>query len=89
MKVEFKPGYYEWHVIVNGNIFYTFGDIIEDIPHPLTKENLLTTCESFVSLMELDLASKEIEYDAYIPIMLLEAMKKELWDRYGTEEIGG
>ena len=83
MTVDFKPGYYEWHVIVDGNIFYTFGDIIEDIPYPLTKENLLTTCEDFVYLMELELASKGIEYEAYIPIMLLEVMKKELWHRYG------
>ena len=47
------------------------------------KENLLTTCEDFISLMELELASKGIKYEPYIPIMLLETMKKELWHRYG------
>lgn len=84
MKVEFVPGYYEWNVLVDGNVFYTFGDIIEDIPYPLTKDNCESFAESLVNSMEIDLQSREevIEYDPFIPILLLERIKTEIWNRY-------
>jgi hypothetical protein len=83
MTVEFKPSYYEWDVFVDGEIFYTFGDFIEEIPYPLTKDNLTTFCESMVSAMEIDLTNRNCnDYEPFIPILLLEEMKKEIWYRY-------
>lgn len=84
MKVEFIPGYYEWNVIVNGSLFYTFGDIIEDVPYPLTKDNCRNFAEDLVTMMEIDLQSREevVEYDPFIPILLLESIKTEIWNRY-------
>ncbi len=84
MKVEFIPEYYEWNVLVDGDVFYTFGDIVEDIPYPLTKDNCEIFAENLVGMMEVDLQTREkiVEYDPFIPILLLESIKTEIWNRY-------
>jgi hypothetical protein len=87
MTVEFKPGYYEWNVFVDGNIFYTFEDFTEDIPYPLTRKNLIEFCEDMISVMKIDLSDNSNmyagkEYDPFILIVLEEEMKKEIWYRY-------
>ncbi len=30
-KLEFVPAYYEWHLMLNGNILHTWGDFLEDL----------------------------------------------------------
>lgn len=30
MNIVFKPGYYEWHLILNDEIIYVFDDFIDD-----------------------------------------------------------
>lgn len=57
--IDFQPGYYEWHVYVNGECAYVFGDLIEDVPNPLTMENLNSSVEDLIDMMKWNIDSGE------------------------------
>ena len=47
------------------------------------KEELVKANSPLIKCLIKRYLNKGIEYEPYIPIMLLEVMKKELWYRYG------
>lgn len=61
-RVEFKAGYYEWNVFINGEYFYTFGDdVSENIPYPCTLDDLENVVEDYINYMDIALMNDEKE----------------------------
>lgn len=62
MRVEFKAGYYEWNIFIDGEYFYTFGDgIEEDIHGDTTYSELESIVESCMECMDIALMNDEKE----------------------------
>jgi len=89
--IEFEAGYYEWHVILNGEVVYAFDDLIDQIPYPLKKsDDLEDVVEDLIDQMRYDLDSGEKEIDTYTKEELYEcldelktAMIRRLFYEYG------
>ena len=47
-KYEFKPGYYEWHLLKNGKVIAVFNDFVDELPEKCTKENLENFIDSYL-----------------------------------------
>ena len=79
-ELEFRAGYYEWNVFVNGDCFYTFGDgISEDILEDTTYEDLEGIVDFYIDGMQNDLKDddKEPLEEKYIP-----ELRKQMLDRW-------
>ena len=50
--IEFKPGYYEWHLIVNGNIMFTFDDFSKSLPDEVTEESACDLADELMNVMQ-------------------------------------
>ena len=71
-RVEFKAGYYEWNIFIDGEYFYTFGDGVgEDIPYDATYADLENIVEDYIDYMNMDLQTNEKD-------MLDESLRAEL-----------
>lgn len=61
-RVEFRAGYYEWNVVVDGEHFYTFGDdVSENIPYPCTLDELENVVEDYINCIDIALMNDEKE----------------------------
>jgi hypothetical protein len=90
--IEFQAGYYEWHVILNGEVVYWFDDLVDQIPYPLHKRDELNdTVDDLIDMMRYDLDSEEREIDPDVKVELYEnlddlkeAMMTRLFYEYGN-----
>jgi len=89
--IEFEAGYWEWHVILDGNVVYAFDDLVDQIPYPLkNRDDLEDTVDDLIAEMQYDLDTGEKEIDEYIKEDLYEhldelkeAMINRLFYEYG------
>ncbi len=80
LNVEFKAGYYEWNVFINGEYFYTFGDSVDEDIYEDTDIELVV--EDYIDLMQMDLYDNDREPldEKYIPELKKQMM--EVWGCY-------
>ena len=89
--IDFQPGYYEWYVSLDGEIVYTFNDLVDQIPDPLTsQDDLEDTVDDLIEEMQWELDTGEKEIDTYVKEDLYEnidelkeLMIKRLFHEYG------
>ena len=88
-RVEFKAGYYEWNVFVDGEHFYTFGDdISENIPYPCTLDELENVVEDYIECMNIALMNDEKEaFPNELRIELKEKMMAVWACHYGVTAV--
>lgn len=55
--IDFKPGYYEWLVFLNGKCVHSFGDLSEDIAEGYTVEEIVDTS---VDVWEMNLEENQV-----------------------------
>lgn len=86
-KIEFRAGYYEWNVFINGDCFYTFGDSIsEDINEDTTYEDLENIIDFYIDGMQEELKEddKEPLKEKYVDILKLQML--DAWSyHFGIE----
>ena len=71
-RIEFKAGYYEWNIFIDGDYFYTFGaDISEEFHEDITCAELENIVEDCIDCMNIDLQTNEKD-------MLDESLRAEL-----------
>ena len=89
--IDFQPGYSEWYVSLDGEIVYTFTDLVDQIPDPLTsQDDLEDTVDDLIEEMQWELDTGEKEIDTYVKEDLYEnidelkeLMIKRLFHEYG------
>ena len=89
--IDFQPGYSEWYVSLDGEIVYTFNDLVDQIPDPLTsQDDLEDTVDDLIEEMQWELDTGEKEIDTYVKEDLYEnidelkeLMIKRLFHEYG------
>ena len=89
--IDFQPGYYEWYVSLDGEIVYTFNDLVDQIPDSLTsQDDLEDTVDDLIEEMQWELDTGEKEIDTYVKEDLYEnidelkeLMIKRLFHEYG------
>lgn len=89
-KVEFRVGYYEWNIYINGKHFYTFNDGIgEDIHEDTTYSDLEIIIEEYINLMNLDLqtSDKEMLEDEELEAELKKQMIEQWSYHFGIEKV--
>lgn len=60
-RIEIKAGYHEWNVFVDGEHFFTFDDVSENIPSSCTLDDLKNVVKNCVSCMNTALVDDEKE----------------------------
>ncbi len=68
--IEFKAGYYEWNVFLNGEHFYSFGTgIDEDVNDNTTYEQMESLVDDYIEAMQEEMRDndKEALEERYIP----------------------
>lgn len=73
--IDFQPGYYEWLVYVNGNCVYSFGDLTDEVPSPLTEENLEPVVDDLIEQMKYDFWTGELTISDEVKATLYESME--------------
>ena len=76
-KLEFKAGYHEWNIFVNGDYFYTFGSgISDDINDDTTYEDLKGIIDFYIDGMQEELKEddKEPLEEKYVDILKLQML---------------
>ena len=89
--IDFQPGYSEWYVSLDGEIVYTFNDLVDQIPDSLTsQDDLEDTVDDLIEEMQWELDTGEKEIDTYVKEDLYECidelkelMIKRLFHEYG------
>lgn len=56
-EIEFRSGYYEWNVIVDGNVIKSFDNLDENVV--TTQEDLLELVDDLIYFWEQDLLEEE------------------------------
>lgn len=51
MEIEFRAGYYEWQVVVDGKVFYAFDDLSDDLGNVHNRSELESTVSDLVDDM--------------------------------------
>lgn len=84
--IEFKVGYYEWNVFVNGKYFYTFNSdsVSESVPFDANLADLENIVEDYINYMQLDLGIKNDEDENIKPlknssIPMLKKLMVNMW----------
>ena len=57
-KIEFRAGYYEWNASADGECFYSFSGIEEDIEDDTTYEDLEATVDFYIDAMQDELSER-------------------------------
>ena len=89
--IEFQAGYYEWNILLDGEVVYTFDDLTDQIPDSLASEaDLEDTVDDLIAEMQWELDTGEKEIDTYVKEDLYECidelkelMIKRLFHEYG------
>ena len=85
-EIEFKAGYYEWNVIVDGNVITSFDNLDENIIH--NKEDLLALVDDLIWCWKQDLWEQEKTFPLTIEEQnrLIENMNNVLAYYFNIEE---
>ena len=77
--VIFAAGYYEWNVLVNDKVIYTFDDISEYIDGNDNKETLQNLINEFVDCMIEELNEKSDDRFSDLELTELKAQMFDKW----------
>ena len=89
--IDFEAGYQEWNVTLDGEIVYTFDDLVDQIPYPLTdSSDLEDAVDDLIDEMRYQIDTEEVDMDTYTKNELYEnldelkkAMIKRIFYEYG------
>lgn len=81
-KIDFTVGYYEWNVLIDDNVVYTFDDIAEYIDENDSKEKLQSLIDEFVDCMIEELKEKSDDRFSNIELTDLKVQMFEQWSHH-------
>lgn len=86
-KIDFMPGYYEWNVIVDGEVIHAFNDFTENITDDMATEDIYGLIDDLIWNWREDC----LENEYYFPlteqetVVLIGIMKTKICQNYGID----
>lgn len=78
-KIDFVAGYYEWNVLIDDKVVYTFDDIAECIDENDNEETLQDLIDEFVDCMIEELNGKNDDRFSNLELAELKAQMFDEW----------
>ena len=78
-KIDFTAGYYEWNVLINDEVVYTFDDIAECIDENDNEETLQYLIDEFVDCMIEELKEKSDDRFSNLELAELKSQMFKQW----------
>lgn len=85
-KIDFTAGYYEWNVLINDEVVYTFDDIAECIDENDNEETLQYLIDELVSSMIEELTN---ESDVRFSDLELTELKAQMFKQWSYHYLWG
>lgn len=84
-KIDFRPGYYEWQVIVDGEVVHSFNDFSEYFEEEnITTETVYNLIDDLIWSWREDCLENECSFPLTTQetVVLIEIMKITIWQHY-------